>query len=130
MNVKEFCKNNDFVKMDTIIEIRNISEGLGHSIYNGEYKNLSSLAECLRVCKCYYLDNKFLFFVDNDEFIVDEEFDILIMNLIYKVSKNDLKRIENVFGGYNMLKKDGSKYFVSRDFIVNYFTCLVRDIEV
>lgn len=51
--------------------------------------------------------------------IADEAFDNLLISLIYKIYDERIKRADIMLFGYRVIMKDGSKYYIDREFFVD-----------
>lgn len=119
MTVKEFCRYEETIKINTHIIIRNIRE-TGYCLYDGAYSHMPNTIITLRACKVVYYKDVIEIYVDEEiSCIADEAFDNLLISLIYKLYDERIKRADIMLFGYRVIMKDGSKYYIDREFFVD-----------
>jgi hypothetical protein len=119
MTVKEFCRYEETIKIKTHIIIRNIRE-TGYCLYDGAYSYMPNTIFTLRACKVVYYKDVIEIYVDEEiSCIADEAFDNLLISLIYKLYDERIKRADVMLFGYRVIMKDGSKYYIDREFFVD-----------
>lgn len=120
MTVREFCRYEQTIKMDTHIIIRSIHEK-GYRLYDGPYRYIPNIITTLRVGKVFYYKDAIEIYVDEElSCIADDSFDNLLISLIYKLYDDKIKRADIMLFGYRVIMKDGNKYYIDRSFLVNY----------
>lgn len=119
MTVKEFFRYEETIKINAHIIIRNIRRK-GYCLYDGAYSHMPDTIFALRACKVIYYQDAIVMYVDEEKScIADEDFDNLLISLIYKLYDERIKRADITPFGYRVIMKDGSKYYIDREFFVD-----------
>ena len=130
MIVREFCRYEQTIKMDTHIIIRSIHEK-GYRLYDGPYRYIPNIITTLRVGKVFYYKDAIEIYVDEElSCIADDSFDNLLISLIYKLYDDKIKGADIMLFGYRVIMKDGNKYYIDRSFLVDYLIGGVCGINV
>lgn len=122
MTVKEFFRYEETIKINRHIIIRDIRRP-GYCLYDGAYSHMPNTIFALRACKVIYYQDAIIMYVDEEiSCIADEAFDDLLISLIYKLYDERIKRADITPFGYRVIMKDGSKYYIDREFLVDELT--------